>query len=63
MDFSGLNWVTITVIGTVLLALVIAFAAMRNRVSRGTAERSEAATRELYKEEDRAHADDSNGRI
>ena len=63
MDFAGLNWVMITVIGAALLAIVIAVAALRNRVSKETAARSEAATRELYKEEDRAHADDSNGRI
>ena len=63
MDFSGLNWVTITVIGTVLLALVIAFAALRNRVSKETEARSEAATRDLYKEEDRAHEHDGNGRF
>lgn len=63
MDFSGLNWVTITVIGTVLLALVIAFAALRNRVSKETEAQSEAATRDLYKEEDRAHEDDGNGRF
>ena len=63
MDFSGLNWGTITVIGTVLLALVIAFAAMRNRVSKETEARSEAATRELYEEEDRAHQDESDSRF
>lgn len=62
MDFAGLNWVTITVIGTALLAIAIAVAALRNRVSKETAAQSEAATRELYKEEDRAHIDDSNGR-
>lgn len=63
MDFAGLNWVTITVIGATVLLVVIAYAALRNRVSRDTEARSEAATRELYKEEDRAHADDGNGRV
>lgn len=63
MDFSGLSWVTITVIGAAFLALVIAIAAMRNRVSNETEARSETATRELYKEEDRAHQDESDVRL
>lgn len=63
MDFSGLSWVTITVIGAAALAIIIAIAAMRNRVSKETEERSQAATRELYKEEDRAHQDDSDSRF
>lgn len=63
MDFGALNWMTITVIGVALLAIVIAVAALRNRSSREVIEKSEAATRDLYKEEDRAHRDDSNGRF
>jgi len=62
MDFGALNWMTITVIGVALLAIVIAFAALRNRSSRQLIDKSEAATRDLYKEEDLAHRDDSNGR-
>ena len=62
MDFGALNWMTMTVIGVALLGIVIAIAALRNRSSRGVIEKSEAATRDLYKEEDRAHRDDSNGR-
>ena len=63
MDLGALSWVTITVIGVALLAIVIAVAALRNRSSRELVEKSEAATRELYKEEDRVHRDDGNGRI
>ncbi len=63
MDFGAFNWMTITVIGVALLAIVIAFAALRNRSSRADIDRTEAATRELYKEEDRIHRDDSNGRF
>ena len=62
MDLGAINWMTITVIGVALLAIVIAIAALRNRSSREVIEKSEAATRDLYKEEDRAHRDDSNGR-
>ncbi len=62
MDFGALNWMTITGIGVALLAIVIAIAALRNRSSREVIEKSEAATRDLYKEEDIAHQNDSNGR-
>jgi hypothetical protein len=62
MDFGALNWMTLTVIGVALLAIVIAVAALRNRSSREVIEKSEAATRDLYKEEDIAHRNDSNGR-
>jgi mannose/fructose/N-acetylgalactosamine-specific phosphotransferase system component IIC len=62
MNFGAFNWMTITVIGVVLLAIVIAFAALRNRSSRQLIDKSEAATRDLYKEEDRIHRDDGNGR-
>jgi mannose/fructose/N-acetylgalactosamine-specific phosphotransferase system component IIC len=63
MDFGAFNWMTITGIGVALLAIVIAIAALRNRSSRDVIEKSEAATRELYKEEDAAHRNDSNGRF
>ena len=61
MDFGAFNWMTITVIGVALLAIVIAIAALRNRSSKAVIDKSEAATRDLYKEENRAHRDDSNG--
>lgn len=54
MDFSGFNWALITIIGGSLLAIVIAVAALRNRVSDDTKRKSEAGTRDLYKEEERA---------
>jgi hypothetical protein len=62
MDFGALNWMTMTVIGVALLAIVIAISALRNRSSREVIDKSEAATRDLYKEEDRVHRNDSNGR-
>ena len=62
MDLGALSWMSITVIGVALLAIVIAVAALRNRSSRQVIEKSEAATRDLYKEEDLAHRDDGNGR-
>lgn len=63
MDLSGISWVVVVSLGVVLFSLVVALAAMKNRVSKRTAAESEAATRELYKEEDRAHANEDDGRI
>ena len=62
MDLGGISWMIITVIGAALFAIVIAIAALRNRSSREVIEKSEAATRDLYKEEDQAHRNDGNGR-
>jgi len=55
MDASGPLWSIITIVGPLLLIGAILWAALRNRSSKATRDRSEAATRELYKEEDRAH--------
>jgi hypothetical protein len=55
MDLGGFSWGLQTVIGGFLLAAVIAWAALRNRKSRGSIDQTERSTRELYKEEDRAH--------
>jgi len=63
MDFGALNWMTLTVIGVAILGLAIAVAALRNRSSKQVIEKSEAATRDLYREEDRVHRNDSNGRF
>ncbi|HEY0325116.1 MAG TPA: hypothetical protein VGC46_03955 [Allosphingosinicella sp.] len=64
MDFGGFSWTLLTIIGPLLLAVVIVIAVLRNRVSKDVADRSERATRDLYREEDRAHRDDDDeGRI
>lgn len=63
MDLGAMSWMTITVIGVALLAVVIAIAALRNRSSKVDVAKSEQGTRDLYKEEDRIHRDDSNGSI
>ena len=56
MDLGGMGWGLQTIIGGFLLAAVIAWAALRNRKSTpDEIERTERATRELYKEEDAAH--------
>ena len=60
MDFGGFNWTLLTIIGPLLLALVIVVAMLRNRVSKNVADKSERATRDLYREEDRVHRDDDD---
>ena len=60
MDLGGFNWTLITIVGAALLAVVIAWAAIRNRSSRGRVEDSEEATRRLYEEEEREHHGESD---
>ncbi len=60
MDLGGLNWILITIVGAVVLAVVIAWAALRNRASRPTVEESDEATRRLYEEEEREHHGESD---
>ncbi len=55
MDASGPLWSIITIVGPLLLIAVLAWAVLRNRSSRSSIEETEQATRELYREEDRAH--------
>jgi hypothetical protein len=60
MDSGGFNWTLITIVGAIVLAVVIAWAALRNRSSRSEIERSEEATRSVYEEEERAHHGESD---
>lgn len=55
MDAGGFNWTLLTIVGPLVLAAVIVWAALRNRTSRRTRDESERATHRLYEEEDRAH--------
>ena len=55
MDLGGLGWALQTIIGAALLGAVILWAALRNRSSKAKRDETEAATRDLYKAEDRAH--------
>ena len=52
--FGSSVWGLLIVIGPVLLAAAIAWAMLNNRQSRRQTRRTEAATRELYREEDAA---------
>ncbi|QPQ54583.1 hypothetical protein IC614_09630 [Allosphingosinicella flava] len=53
MDSGGFSWSLITILGPILLAAVLLWAIVRNRkASRRDIERTEQATRDLYKAED-----------
>ena len=60
MNLAGLNWMLVAVIGVIILAVVIAWAMMRNRAPDPQVERSEEATRRLYEEEEREHHGESD---
>ena len=60
MDLGGFNWTLLTVVGAIALAVVIAWAALRNRSSRTKIERSEEATHRNYDQEERAHHGESD---
>jgi hypothetical protein len=56
MDLGGLSWSLLTIVGPILLFAVILWATLKNRKSTPEEiERTEAATHELYQEEDAAH--------
>jgi len=59
MDLAGFSWTLITIVGAIVLALAIAYAALRNKAERKP-DNTEAATREVYEEEDRAHRGESD---
>jgi protein-S-isoprenylcysteine O-methyltransferase Ste14 len=59
MDLGGLGWGLQTIIGGFLLFAVLLWAMLRNRKSTPEeVDRTERATRDLYREEDAAHRKD-----
>jgi hypothetical protein len=61
MDMGGAGWALINIVGPLLLLLALAWAVLRNRKSsRADIERTEQATRDLYKAEDAAHRKDND---
>jgi len=53
MDLGGGNWAIVNIVGPLLLAAVLLWVLLRNRKTRrGDVERSEQATRDLYREEE-----------
>ena len=59
-DAGGIDWIMITIVGAVVLALVIAWAMLRNRTPPSRVEDSEEATRRLYEAEEREHHGESD---
>lgn len=56
MDLGAFNWSLLTILGPILIFVVVLWAVLRNHKSkRADIERTEAATHELYQEEDAAH--------
>jgi hypothetical protein len=61
MDGGGFSWSVLTIVGPILLLAVLLWAVLRNRKPRREdVDRTERATRELYREEDRAHRRDND---
>ena len=61
MDSGGFNWAILNILGPLLLVIALAWALMRNKKSKPEEkERTEQATRDLYREEDAAHRKDND---
>ena len=59
MDGGGASWGIITIIAPLLIVIVLAWVVMKNRKAKTTSiERTEQATRDLYRKEDAAHRND-----
>ena len=58
MYSGGFNWGIIVILAPLLMVIVFAWAVMKNRKSKISMDRTEAGTRELYREEDAAHRND-----
>jgi hypothetical protein len=63
MDFSSPLQGILVILGPILLAAAIAWAMLRNRGSRADIERTEAATRERYEQQDREDKARENGGV
>ncbi|QAY77141.1 hypothetical protein [Sphingosinicella sp. BN140058] len=53
MDLGGASWGLINIVGPLLLLLVLGWAFLRNRKSRGGIDRTERSTRDAYDAEER----------
>lgn len=60
MDLGGAGWGIMTIVGPLLLIAVVIWAALKNRSSRASREKTERATKDLYRKEDIAHRDDDD---
>jgi mannose/fructose/N-acetylgalactosamine-specific phosphotransferase system component IIC len=60
MNIGGFSWMMITVVGVAILAIVLAYAKLRNRADAPPLGPTEAATRRVYEEEEEAHRGESD---
>lgn len=62
MDSGGFNWAILNIVGPLLLVAALAWAFLRNKKKSRPQdiERTEQATRDLYREEDAAHRKDND---
>lgn len=49
-----MGWSLMTIVGPIILAVVLIWAMMRNRTSKAELDRTESATRDLYRDQDAA---------
>jgi hypothetical protein len=54
MDLGGASWAIINILGPLLLVLVLAWAFLRNRKAKGTIDRTEKGTHDVYDKEEAA---------
>jgi hypothetical protein len=65
MDLGGGNWAIINIVGPLLLAAILLWALLRNRRSRkdgADPDRTEQATRDLYRDEEERRRTGDDGR-
>jgi hypothetical protein len=61
MDGGGFSWSLLTIVGPILLFVVLVWVVIKNRKPRqDEIDRTERATRDLYREEDAAHRRDND---
>lgn len=61
MDTGGWNWAILDIVGPAILIIVIAWAVLRNRASRGGMDQTERGTRDAYDREEEARRSGDDG--
>ncbi len=62
MNLGGFGWALMTIFGAIVLGVVLAYSRLRNRAEKKTGD-TDAATRRVYEDEDRAHRGESDNVI
>jgi hypothetical protein len=61
MDFGGLNWILLDIVGPVLLIAVLAWALLRNRQSKTPRDRTERGAAQVYDEAEEVRRSGDDG--